>query len=148
MNKRLTLPTFILGVVASVLLCVTSCKKDEPEAVNPLLACRPASGGTGIGTPNARTVMFWIGQDFGCGTLTLVSMRNTETNGTAYGGLANATISRFFSVQPACGTTGCITIQVSKGYEYEYTISCTGRQWKNKVTVDCSSDDCIPIQLK
>jgi hypothetical protein len=133
------------ALFALLLLSTAGCKKDEDS--NPLLACR-SKGGGGIGTPNARTVMFWINQDFGCGALNLVTIRNTETNTTTYDGPYNAYINKYFSTQPNCGTNGTISIRIAKGYEYEYTIACSSRQWKGKVTVDCSSDDCIPIQLQ
>jgi len=134
-----------VGALFMLLLLVAACKKEEEK--NPLLSCRPAGGGNGIGIANARTIMFWMAQDFGCGQPYLVSIRNTETNMTNYGGLVNAFMTKFFKTQPACGTEGAITIQVSKGYEYEYTIACTGREWKAKLTADCS-DDCIAIELK
>lgn len=133
---------FTSVAVLALMLAVTSCKKEK--ATNPLLACRQSNGG--IGAVTSRTIMFWTDQNFGCGAIRLVSIRNTETNSTDSN--SPASITRYFATQPACGTTGTATLDVLKGYEYEYTLSCTGRQWQAKVTVDCSSDDCIPIQLK
>lgn len=132
------------AVLALLLLSVTGCKKDD--AADALLACRKPSGG--IGAINGRSVMFWIAQDFNCGYPKLIQIRNTETGSTVYNGPYHAEITKTFPSQPDCGEDGALTIEVSKGYEYEYTIACLGMEWKNKVTVDCSSDACIPIQLK
>ena len=144
--NTLSAPRNLLVTVALLLVSMLGCKKKED--LNPLLACRPPSTGTGIGIPNPRSLLFWIDHDFGCGALNFVSIRNTEDNSTNYGGSFNPAITRYSATQPACGTSGFITIQVSQGYEYEYTIACTGRQWQGKVTADCTSTDCIPIQLK
>lgn len=91
--------------------------------------------------------MFWTGQDPKCGPVSLTSFRNTETNANISPYNVSGTITLVFTTQPTCGTTGTITAEVARGYEYEYTLSCTGRQWTGKVTVDCGND-CIPIQLK
>lgn len=137
-----------VGLLA-LCLVVLGCKKDEPQ--NPLLACRLSNsgGGTGIGPGSSvnRTVMFWIAQDFGCGKLRLVNIRNTETQSVFYNTSGTYIIDRYSATQPACGTTGSMTLLMEKGYEYEYTIECTNRQWKGKFTADCS-DDCLAIQLK
>ncbi|MEJ7659596.1 MAG: hypothetical protein WKG07_08200 [Hymenobacter sp.] len=142
-------PIRAFGLVAAAMLLVTSCKKETVK--DPLEDCRPASTGTGIGIPSPRNVMFWAGQDFQCGQLQFISVRNTTLNTYGYGG--NATQSfitlAYTNTTPTCGANGTINIQVSKGYIYEYTISCTSsnRQWKGTFTADCSND-CIAIQLK
>lgn len=130
-------------LIAPLCWALSGCKKEDD---NPLLKCRPQGGG-GIGVPNPRTVMFWIDHDFQCGQPRLIKIRNTETNSEVYEGSTYAYITRFFATQPSCGTSGAITIKVSKGYEYEYTVACTGREWKAKFTADCN-DDCIAIQLQ
>ncbi len=147
MNKSFFTPRLqLVGILTTLVLSVTSCKKEE--AKDPLLACRPASGGTGVGIPNPRTVMFWTRQNLNCGSLSLVSIRNTETNSPRYASSFNtSTITQYFATQPACGSAGSMTIQVSKGYQYEYTIACSGRQWKDTFTADCN-DDCIAILLQ
>ena len=125
-------------------LALVGCKKEE--AKDPLLACRPASGGTGVGTANPRTILFWTNQNLNCGPLRLVSIRNTVTNSPNFGGLVAPVITQYSAIQPTCGAAGSITIEVSKGYVYEYTIACSGRQWKDTFTADCK-DDCIAILL-
>lgn len=92
--------------------------------------------------------MFWTDRNFGGDPPHLVGIRNTETNGITYGRSSSPDMMRYFTTEPTCGTYGPISVVVSKGYEYEYTISNAGRQWKSVVAVDCSSDDCIAIQLR
>lgn len=123
-----------------LLLSITGCKKDE---IN-----NGCSSNGGIGAVKSRSVMFWTSQNFGCGPLHIANVRNTGTGKTIYQGPTSTTTMRSFSTLPSCGTNGAITISLDKGYEYEYTIACNGRQWTSKVIVNCGSDDCIAIQLK
>jgi hypothetical protein len=142
-------PMRTFGLVAAALLFATSCKKETVK--DPLEDCRPPSTGTGIGIPNPRNIMFWAGQDFQCGQLQLISVRNTTLNTRGYGASFSQTFITlaYTNTIPTCGAKGTINIQVSKGYVYEYTIVCTNsnREWKGTFTADCS-DDCIAIQLK
>lgn len=139
-------PARTITMLASLLLLVIGCKKEADQ--DPLAACRPPTTGTGVGIPNPRTVMFWTAKDFQCGSLNFVSIRNTTLNTYDYGGSASqSAVTHFYATQPACGASGTLNIQVSKGYVYEYIIACTGRQWKGTLTADCN-DDCIAIQLK
>jgi hypothetical protein len=134
------------SAVIAALLSAPSCTKVEP---NTPLSCRVANGGIGVGgIANPRTIMFWADPTLASGQLHLVSIRNTETNGTFYGRSSAADMMRYFATRPTCGTYGPVTAQVSKGYEYEYTFDCASGQLQGKVTVDCSSDDCIAIQLR
>ena len=133
-----------LAVLAFLLFVVTACKKDDPT--NALAACRQTDGG--IGPHNYRDIMFWTAKDFGCGRPRFVQIRNTETGDMYSHQVVSSSIWKYYPTKPACRADGTITVQVPYGYEYEYTIACTGIEWKSKVIVDCSSDECVYVELK
>jgi hypothetical protein len=132
--------------VALLLIAASGCTKVEPDTP---FGCRVANGGIGVGgIANPRTLMFWADPTAAPEHLHMVGIRNTETNGAFYGRSSSSDMMRYFVTQPSCGTYGPVTVQVSKGYEYEYTFTGAGKQLTGKVSVDCSSDECIAIQLE
>jgi|GEM_PF-5554755 len=138
---------FVQAAFSALLIVAASgCTKVEPDTP---LSCRVANGGVGIGgIANARNVMFWADQTMANNRLHLLTIRNTETNGAQYGRLSSADMMGYFTTKPACGTYGPVVVALSKGYEYEYTFACASRQFVGKVTVDCSGDDCVAVQLR
>lgn len=142
MHTRLISLGRLSAILPFLLFALASCKKDDTN--KSMANCQQA--GAGINGTNERDVVFWTRKDFGCGNPEFIDIISLE--GGAIRKTFNNYITQQYPTQPACDAIGAIRVRVIYGHEYEYTIACTGHQWKGKVRVDCSSDDCVFVELK
>ncbi len=76
--------------------------------------------------------IFWVMSDLGCGVITVTIGGNSKT------------ISSYYGSAPDCGASGCANYTLNPG-TYNFTASCTNRNWSGSITVAASG--CSRMQL-
>ena len=91
-------------------------------------------GGNGDGGSGKGDFKFWIGQDFGCGNISV-----------SVDGVGSSTIDGYFNSTPDCsaGAGGSFN-NLSEG-SYSFSASCTDYSWSGSFTV--TEDTCTTLQL-
>ena len=77
--------------------------------------------------------MFWIGNDLGCGNITV------NLNGSG------GTISSYYSNNsPDCGGSGCANFTLQPG-TYSFSASCSNLTWNETITI--TAGGCAKMKL-
>jgi len=85
------------------------------------------------GSTSNGSVMFWVNQDYGCGTID-VTIPNFGTK----------TITSFFGSNPGCGIDGSANFSNMPLGTYNYSASGGSCSWSNSFSIN---SDCATIQL-
>ena len=126
-------------VLLLIFVSVFSCKKENTGSTG----CNANSGASGFLGTTSRSVMFWISKDLGFGTLKLVKLQGK--GGKSY--TSTGVINKYFAVQPTCGTSGTITLDIDKNYTYQYTFSCGTQSYSGEFTLNCDNT-CVAVEVK
>lgn len=137
MTLKKTISIFRFNFFAALLIVgMFSCKK---------------TGNTGCGisggviSPN--TYIFWIAQDFGCGSITV----EVKESGGAVVMPYQDQISYTSATAPDCNNTNYgkyATFDLYQGKNYTYSASCSGKSWNGTIAVPCEQNQCKSVQLK
>ncbi len=93
----------------------------------------PCDGGGGGGGSGEGNIMFWIGSDLGCGSISVTLQ--SEGSGS---------ITSYYGSSPDCGASGCANFTVAPG-TYSFSASCGDYTWDGSITV--TEDQCSKMQF-
>ncbi len=116
-----------------------------------LLKCKTSSdsslpcGSYGGGLPT-HTYLFWIGQDYGCGQVTV---QVKDNQGNIISASSGDKIKVWNSFEPTnCVSTDHAVFSVIFGKTYTYRATCASRSWTGTFTASCESYACVKIKIQ